>query len=278
MGVQADNLEYERVAGIIERQIDAGAFRAAERVPSLRSMSRHAGVSIGTVVQAYLHLEQRGLLEARPRSGYFVAKRGERPLALPTPRKAETRPPRGVSREVVDTVIESFGRTDLVALGSAIAASASRINGRLNGLTRRTLRDLPALPNVFSSPPGLAELRADDVVITNGTMEALALSLRVLCEPGDALLVESPTYFGILQLAEHMRLKVVEVPNHAGSGIDVDALERAVRGTRLAAAVLQSSFNNPTGALTSDDSKRRIVAALAKHNVPLIEDDIYSDL
>ena len=293
MGVQADNLEYERVAGIIERQIDAGAFRAAERVPSLRSMSRHAGVSIGTVVQAYLHLEQRGLLEARPRSGYFVAKRGERPLALPTPRKAETRPPRGVSREVVDTVIESFGRTDLVALGSAIAASASRINGRLNGLTRRTLRDLPALPNVFSSPPGLAELRAevakrmalcglpsraDDVVITNGTMEALALSLRVLCEPGDALLVESPTYFGILQLAEHMRLKVVEVPNHAGSGIDVDALERAVRSTRLAAAVLQSSFNNPTGALTSDAAKRRIVATLAKHGVPLIEDDIYSDL
>ena len=80
MGIQADsvpnNLEYERVAGIIERQIDTGAFRAAERVPSLRSMSRHAGVSIGTVVQAYLHLEQRGLLEARPRSGYFVAKRG----------------------------------------------------------------------------------------------------------------------------------------------------------------------------------------------------------
>ena len=293
MGVQADNLEYERVAGILERQIDAGALRAAERVPSLRTMSRHAGVSVGTVVQAYLHLEQRGLLEARPRSGYFVAKRTPIALAQPAPRKAETRAPRGVSREVVDTVIESFGRTDLVALGSAVAASASRINGRLNGLTRRTLRESPALPNVFSSPPGLVELRAeiakrmalcglrsraDDVVITNGTMEALALSLRVLCEPGDALLVESPTYFGILQLAEHMRLKVVEVPNHAGTGIDVDALERAVRSTRLAAALLQSSFNNPTGALTSDAAKRRIVAVLAQHGVPLIEDDIYSDL
>src|SRR5687768_10149289 len=293
MATQLDSLQYERVAGIIERQIDAGALRAAERVPSLRTMSRHAGVSVGTVVQAYLHLEQRGLLEARPRSGYFVAKRTSIALAPPRPRKAETHAPRGVSREVIDTVIESFGRTDLVALGSAVAASASRINGRLNGLTRRTLRDAPALPNVFSSPPGLAELRAEiakrmalcglrsraeDVVITNGTMEALALSLRVLCEPGDAVLVESPTYFGILQLAEHMRLKVVEVPNHAESGIDVDALERAVRGTRLAAAVLQSSFNNPTGALTPDAAKRRIVAALAMHGVPLIEDDIYSDL
>jgi DNA-binding transcriptional MocR family regulator len=222
-----------------------------------------------------------------------VAKRSAISLAPPTPRKAEVPRPRGVSREVVDTVIESFGRTDLVALGSAIATSAARINGRLNGLTRRTLRESPALPNVFSPPPGLVDLRneiakrmalcglharADDVVITNGTMEALALSLRVTCEPGDAVLVESPTYFGILQLAEHMRLKVVEVPNHAGSGIDVDALERAVRSTKLSAAILQSSFNNPTGALTPDSAKRRIVAVLAKHGVPLIEDDIYSDL
>jgi DNA-binding transcriptional MocR family regulator len=293
MSVETDSLEYERVAGIIERQIDGGALAAAERVPSLRAMSRHAGVSIGTVVQAYLHLEQRGLVEARPRSGYFVAKRSPVALALPTPRRAETRQPRGVSREVVDTVIDSFGRTDLVALGSAIAASAGRINGRLNGLTRRTLREAPSLPNVFSRPPGLAELRAeiakrmalcglrsraDDIVVTNGTMEGLALSLRVLCEPGDVVLVESPTYFGILQLAEHMRLKVVEVPNHAGSGIDVDALERAVRSTRVSAAVLQSSFNNPTGALTPETAKRRIVAALAKHGVPLIEDDIYGDL
>jgi DNA-binding transcriptional MocR family regulator len=293
MSIASDSLEYERVASIIERQIDAGALRAAERVPSLRTMSRHAGVSIGTVVQAYLHLEQRGLLEARPRSGYFVAKRNAATLALPTPRKAETRQPRGVSREVVDTVIESFNRTDLVALGSAIATSAARINGRLNGLTRRTLREMPALPNVFSPPPGLPELRAeiakrmalcglrvhaDDVVITNGTMEALALSLGVLCGPGDTVLVESPTYFGILQLAEHLRLKVVEVPNHAAAGIDVEALERIVSSTRLSAAVLQSSFNNPVGALTPDTAKRRIVALLAKHGVPLIEDDIYSDL
>jgi DNA-binding transcriptional MocR family regulator len=293
MGAQIDSLEYERVAGIIERQIETGALRAAERVPSLRTMSRHAGVSIGTVVQAYLHLEQRGLLEARPRSGYFVAKRSAIALALPTPRKAEMRRPRGVSREVVDTVIQSFSRTDLVALGSAISMSATSINGRLNALTRRTLREVPALPNVHSSPPGLPELRgeiakrmalcglharADDVFITNGTMEALTLSLGVLCGPGDTVLVESPTYFGILQLAEHLRLKVVEVPNHAASGIDVDALERVVGSTKLVAAVLQSSFNNPSGALTPDAAKRRIVAVLAKHGVPLIEDDIYSDL
>jgi DNA-binding transcriptional MocR family regulator len=288
-----ENLEYERVAAIIERQIGAGTLRAAERVPSVRAMSRYAGVSVGTVVQAYLQLERRGLLEPKARSGYFVAARRTRPLVSPATRKAPSRRPLGIAAEVVDTVIQSFSRTDLVALNSAVASSAGRINGRLNALTRRALRELPGLPNGFSTPPGHAALRreiakrsalhgmqveADDVVITNGTMEALALALGVLCSPGDAVLVESPTYFGILQLLQHLRLKVVEVRNHPSTGIDVAGLEYALNGTKVAAALLQSSINNPTGAVTPDAAKLRILAALEKHRVPLIEDDIYGEL
>jgi DNA-binding transcriptional MocR family regulator len=115
-------------------------------------------------------------------------------------------------------------------------------------------------------------------VITNGTMEALALSLGVLCKPGDTVLVESPTYFGVLQLMQHMRLKVVEVANRSGAGIDVEALEYVLSGTRISAALLQSSFNNPTGAETPDAAKERILALLDRFGVPLIEDDIYGDL
>jgi len=287
------DLEYERVAAIIERQVDAGALHERERVPSLRAMSRHAGVSVGTVVQAYMHLERRGVLEAQARSGYFVAARRAAAVEAPVTRKAPSRRPLDVATEVVDSVIASFGQTDLVALNSALATSTARINGRLNALTRRTLREAPSLPSSFSVPPGHDGLRReiakrmalagarvshDDVVITNGTMEALALSLAVLCSPGDSVLVESPTYFGILQLLQHLRLKVVEVPNHPSRGIDVEALEYALGGARIAAALLQSSFNNPTGAATPDDAKRRIVAALARRGVPLIEDDIYADL
>jgi DNA-binding transcriptional MocR family regulator len=286
-------LEYERVAEIIERQIDGGALRARERVPSLRTMSRHANVSVGTVVQAYLQLERRGLIETRPRSGYFVAPRRAAELPSPSAMKSASRRPLGVAREVIDTVLESFGRTDLVALNSALAAAAGRVNGRLNALTRRALRESPGLPNVLSPAMGYEPLRReiakrmalagldvahDDVVITNGTMEALALSLGVLCSPGDAVLVESPTYFGVLQLLQHMRLKVVEVPSNAATGIDAAALEIALARTKVAAAVLQSSFNNPNGAVTPDAAKKRIVDLLARRAIPLIEDDIYGDL
>lgn len=289
----AENLEYERVAGIIERQIETGTLQSYDRVPSLRAMSRQAGVSVGTVVQAYQILEGRGLLETRPRSGYFVAAGRQDGGDPPSSRSAGSRRPRQVSREVIDTVLESFSRTDLVALNSALAASAGRVNGKLNALTRKVLREHSALPNVMSTPPGHEPLRReiakrmastgmdvshDDIVVTNGTMEAMALSLGVLCSPGDTVLVESPTYFGILQLLQHMRLKVVEVANRPGEGIDVDALEYLLAGTKVAAALLQSSFNNPTGAVTPDNRKRDIVQLLERFRIPLIEDDIYGEL
>lgn len=293
MSETADVLEYQRVAGIIERQIETGALKPRDRVPSLRSMSRNIGVSVGTVLKAYDMLEGRGLIETQPRSGYFVADRRGNAAAPASGRRRRSRKPQAVSREVIDTVLESFGRTDLVALNSAMAASAGRVNGRLNALTRKVIRDNPALPNVMSVPPGHEPLRHelakrlamtglevshDDIVITNGTMEALALSLGVLCTPGDTVLVESPTYFGVLQLLQHMRLKVVEVANRPDGGIDAGALEYVLEGTKVSAALLQSSFNNPTGAETPDDSKASIVALLDRYGVPLIEDDIYGDL
>jgi DNA-binding transcriptional MocR family regulator len=285
-------LRYERIADLIEGQIESGALKPQERVPSLRTMSRNAGVSVGTVVQAYMHLERRGLLETRPRSGFIVAARRPALTASPSSKRGRARP-HSVAPKVVDTVLASLARTDLVALNSAVTDPASRLNGRLNALTRRLLREAPALPNVLLPPPGLESLRQeiakrlaladadvapDEIVITNGTMEAIALSLGVLCSPGDTVLVESPTYFGILQVLEHLRLKIVEVPNRPQSGIDVEALERVTAGTRIAAALLQSSFNNPTGAATPDSAKRRILAALRRRGIPLIEDDIYADL
>jgi DNA-binding transcriptional MocR family regulator len=116
------------------------------------------------------------------------------------------------------------------------------------------------------------------VVITGGTMDAITLSLQVLCRAGDTILVESPTYFGLLQAIEHLSLRVVEVPNVPGLGIDVEAVRNVVRANKIAAAVLMPNFNNPTGSLTPDDSKREIVQILSELEVPIIEDDIYGDL
>jgi DNA-binding transcriptional MocR family regulator len=293
MRESSDRLRYEVVADVIEKQIGGGLLRAHERVPSVRAMSRTLGVSVGTVVQAYVHLERRGVLHTRPRSGHFVSARIDPAALSPTRAIRISTLPKRVAPRVIDTMLESMRRSDLIALNSAVALAAARIDGRLNSIARSVLREDPGNPNDLIKPPGDATLRRaivkrlattgcaareEDVVITNGTMEAITLALGILCKSGDTVLVESPTYFGILQVIEHLRLNVVEVPNYPGHGIDVAALERAVGSGRIAAAVLQSSFNNPTGAATPDESKRRIVEILAAAGIALVEDDIYGDL
>jgi DNA-binding transcriptional MocR family regulator len=288
----APPLLYERVARLVETQIATGTLRANDRIPSVRSMSRTAKVSVSTVVQAYVHLERIGLVEARPQSGFYVRSAN---LQLPEPRPKVTRSRRPVSiaTEVLDTCREALARSDIVPLNGAFTSPALYPNRRLNNLIREVLRDRPLHAGELLLPPGDAELRRQiakrmamagaptdpaHVVITSGAMDAITLTLRVLCQPGDTVLVESPTYFGVLQAIEHLRLKVVEVPNRPGVGIDVDVLRTLVRGPRIAAAVLMPNFNNPVGSLTTEDAKRELVALLTGHDIPVIEDDIYGDL
>lgn len=285
-------LLYERVARLVERQIATGTLRSNERIPSVRSMSRTAKVSVSTVVQAYVHLESIGLIEARPQSGFYVRPTPS-PLPEPRPKLTRTRRPISIASEVLDTCRQALSRTDIVPLNGAFTSPALYPNRRLNNLIREVLRDHPLHAGEMIAPPGHPELRRqiakrmalagaptdpDHVVITNGSMDAIALSLQVLCQPGDTVLVESPTYFGLLQAVEHLRLKVVEVPNRPAEGIDVDAVRAIAANTRLAAAVLMPNFNNPSGALTSDEAKRDIVATLTAREIPIIEDDVYGDL
>jgi DNA-binding transcriptional MocR family regulator len=214
-------------------------------------------------------------------------------LPEPPPRQIRSTRPRSVAADVLDACREAIQRTDLVQLNMACAPAESAPNGRLNRLIRDELREHPNHAGEIVLPPGDSELRRqvarratlagaptepDDIVITGGTMDAVTLSLGVLCKSGDTILVESPTYFGVLQAVEHLGLKVIEVPNHSGRGIDVDAVRSAVAGQRLAAAVLMPNFNNPSGSLTPPDAKRELVAALTGAGVPIIEDDLYGEL
>jgi DNA-binding transcriptional MocR family regulator len=286
-------LLYERIARLVESQIASGALRAHERIPSVRAMSRTAKVSVSTVVQAYLHLESLGLIEARPQSGFYVRNVQATPLPEPRPKVTRSRRPVSIATEVLDTCREALSRTDMVPLNVAFTSPTLYPTQRLNNLVREVLRERPANAGECILPPGHEELRRqvakrmalagaptdpEHVVITSGTMDAITLALQVLCKSGDTVLVESPTYFALLQVIEHLGLKVVEVPNHPVNGIDVDAVRAIARNTKLAAAVLMPNFNNPTGASTPDAAKREIVETLTSLEIPIIEDDIYGDL
>lgn len=286
-------MKYGELAALITAQIDNGTMPAGSRVPSVRRLGRDRRVSVGTVLQAYRLLEERGVLEARPQSGFFVKRRMA--LSLPTP--APTRPPRKASEVSVSaTMIELLQRSSdpsLVPLGGAIPSPELLAASRIDGYLARVARNDGARLNAYAPLPGSLQLRnelaryamrwglaicADDIVITSGCTEALMLALRVVTRPGDTVAIESPTYFGILHALETLGLKSLELPTHASSGIDVAELERMLKRGAINACLFSSSFNNPLGCTMPNEKKQDVVRLLAEHGVPLIEDDVFGDI
>lgn len=121
-------------------------------------------------------------------------------------------------------------------------------------------------------------LSPDDVLITNGCTEALTLALTAVASHGDTIAIESPTYFGLLHTLEMLGLKAFELPTDPARGIDIGALARLLSTEAVAACVLSSNFSNPLGSTMAEADKRALLELLARHAVPLIEDDVYGDI
>ncbi len=283
---------YHQLAEQIHELIRAGTLRAGDRVPSVRRLSNQQRVSVSTVLQAYQRLEDIGVIEARPQSGYYVRRRSAG-MQEPEP----SRPPkRAITVEVndlTDAVLAHATNPDVIAFGSACAApelfQLERLRRVLSSLARR---DRGALGR-YGLPPGTERLRRAvarraldwgcridwrNLVTTTGCMEALNLALRAATRPGDLVALESPTYYGFLQILQSLGLRALEIPTHPRTGISLDALELALAEHPVKAVLMMANVSNPIGATMSDAAKKRLVELLAANKVPLIEDHIYAEL
>jgi DNA-binding transcriptional MocR family regulator len=286
---------YEQLAADFSGQIHAGVLRPGDRLPSVRTLSRQKGVSLTTVRQAYLTLEDRGLIEVRPQSGFYVRRRPLKGrLAPETGREERKIEPQSVQLEdLARRIREDASSAKLVQFGAAVPAPELIPSGRLNNLLARIVRSGRVPPHLLGTAQGSPELRVqvarhmylagnevspEGIYITNGCTEALYLALRAVCQPGDLVAIESPTYFGILQVIEALELKVLEIPCDPADGLDLDALGDALERYPVRAVVAVTNFSNPLGACMPEDHKRALVALLAGIEIPLIEDDLYGDL
>jgi len=284
---------YKRYADELASLIASGALRPDERLPSVREASRRRALSEMTVLRAYHRLEARGLIKARPRSGYYVAA-AERPRPpLPAPSKPLTRATSIDKGELIHELLSAIRRPSIVPLGSAFPSPRLMPLRALHASLNRSMRGLDPMRTVTDLSPGNAELRrliamryrgdgiaidADDLVITDGALEALNLCLQAVTEPGDAVIIESPTFYASLQALERLRLRAVEVPTDPQTGVDLDALAAALKRHKPAACWLMSSFQNPLGASMPEARRQALVTLLAAQGVPLIEDDVYGEL
>jgi DNA-binding transcriptional MocR family regulator len=289
--VQSELL-YESVASDFKGLIDAGALRAGDRLPSVRRASRDRGVSVATMLAAYLRLENQGLVEVRPKSGHFVRRREREAPPLRTPRLSVS-PARVSVSSGVAALVQSMRDPAVVPLGSAYAAPELLPIRALNRTLASIAREASTVGAAYDAPPGLATLRRqlakravswglkaheDDFVTTIGATEALHLALRATTRPGDSVAVETPSYFGLLQLIEDLGLRAIEVPADPTTGMDLDALDEAVERAPVRAILATPNFNNPLGARMPDEAKARLVHIAARADVPIIEDDVYGEL
>lgn len=284
---------YVQIAESVIEQISNGTLRAGEKVPSIRRLSRQKRVSISTALQAYMWLESRGHIEARPKSGFFV----RRPFSslIPEPRyeKHHTSPHLPGTNEILATFMDSTSDHQCVPFAAGCISPELYPNRALNLSLRRIVNRHPLHSGRYEFPPGVEALRRqiarrapdlgceatpDDIVITGGALEAVNLSLRAVAKPGDVVAVESPTYFGILGAAASLGLKVVEIPTHPQFGVCLDRLESAIRKHRVRACILMSNCHNPLGYVVPDDRKKAIAELSARYNVAVVEDDVYGDL
>lgn len=284
--------KYQQLANTLKLQIDDKKWRANEKLPSIRDLANSYGVSKISVQKALHTLEARGLVFAKPKSGYYVSlpksivqanlglKQISKPKLVDVPEVFYEIMERGAAFDIAPRILDNAQTPHHLLL--------------LNRHISRALRQKPqANALYYSEPPGYIGLRhqisehyrkrnlnisEQEICITSGCQNSLFLALMTTCQPGDIVAIESPAFYGVLQLLQQLKLKVVELPSSYTMGLTADALRAATQKWNITACVLTANFATPTGALIPADEKRKIVALAAEKSITLIEDDIYGDL
>lgn len=285
---------YEQLANSIAQSIQEGVLCRGDRLPSVRQASVSRNVSPATVLEAYYLLEARGLITARERSGYFVTSGAVNIPSSPAPViECQLEPTQVDMSELVFEVLESIRLKNVVPLGSAFPSPLLFPRVNLAKTMASSVQLMDPWASVDNLSAGDMNLRrqialrymidglhvtADEVVVTNGALEALNLCLMAVTRPGDTILIESPTFYAALQSIERIGLRAVEIPSHPKDGIDLAAMERAILQYQPKVCWLMTNFQNPLGSLLSNEKKQALVALITKYQLPLIEDDVYGEL
>jgi len=288
-----DLYRYEKLTHQITQLIRQGTYRPGERIPSVRQMSQQQGLSVSSVLHAYLTLEDQGYIEARPQSGYYV--RASTELNFPEPEiSAPSLDPNHVNlHDLVMRIMKDSSNPRLVQLGAAMPNLELLPTERMNHIISTLARKSDQGAHQYKFPPGLENLRVQiaqravnsgcqlapgDIIITSGGTEAIDLCLHAVCKPGDIVAIESPMYFGTLQLIEVMGLRALEIPTDPHEGISLGALQFAIEHNPIKAVLTISNFNNPLGSIIPDEKKKDLVELLEGYDIPLIDNDVSGEI
>jgi len=290
--VKSDH-KYAEVAERIETLIEKEIFKVGDKLLSVRALSKEQGISLSTAFQAYYALESKGLIEARPQSGYYVKYSPRHVLDMPKVCEPLDDALPVTIDDMINSVYVDLNSKSLLNFSMATPSIELLPTAKLNKAVLHSLRASNTSCLHYEHIQGNVALRKqiarqafnwggtpseDDIVVTAGCVEALSLCIKATTKPGDAVAIESPTYFAIFQLMESHGLKVVEIPTDPVLGMDIEYLTHAIPRFNIKVCLVVSNFNNPLGSCMPDERKKQLVEMLAKKDIPLIEDDIYGEL
>ncbi|QKJ88686.1 PLP-dependent aminotransferase family protein [Paramixta manurensis] len=284
--------KYQQLVHQIRAQIEAEVWQPGEKLPSLREQVSLSGLSLMTVMHAYQVLESQGWIASRPQSGYYVAPRAEFLSQPVSHQKVQLAEAVDINAFIFD-VLQACRDPLIIPFGSAFPDPELFPQRQLMRSLNSVSHNLTPGDAIHNLPPGNEALRKtlaqryaqqgvtvspDEIVITNGAMEALNLSLQAVTEPGDWVVIENPAFYGALQAIERLKLKVVAIATDPQHGMDLEELQQALTRWPIKACWLMTNQQNPVGFTLSKAKKQQLVALLESHHVALIEDDVYNEL
>jgi len=234
---------YQTISEGLSEQINKGLLKAGDKLPSVRNLCEAHQISMNTAKRIFLELEAQSLIEVRPQSGYFVSDQSYRKLPLAEVSRPVFKTKNEEPNELLSKVYANMGREDLTLLSIAAPSGELLPLAKLKKEMVRAMNTLHEAGTKYESAQGNKNLRRmialrslgwggnlheDDLITTAGGMEALSFCMMALGKPGDTIAVESPCYPGILQLAVRLGFKVLELPTHPITGIEIEALREAL--------------------------------------------------
>lgn len=270
----------------LRRLIDEGALRAGTKVPSIRQFAHAHEVSVFTVVEAYDRLVALGYLVSRPHSGFFVRRRSAAPGAGSAPAGGDYRfdsawyvrkifENRHLSMKAGcgwlpnDWLFEDGVRRALRALAADNADLAGYGDPKGFPALRELIRDTMAEQEIAVAP--------DQVLLTQGSSQALDLAVRRLVRPGDAVLVDDPGYANLLFSLRFAGARLIGVPR-TPQGWDLAALDRLISQHQPRVFFTQPRLQSPTGSIAQLAQLHRVLQLAEKHDLTVVENDLYADL
>lgn len=282
--------KFESFTSVIAQGISAGIYKPGQKLPSVRELKKQYQTSITTIQNGYTHLMIMGLVESKPKSGYYVSS------SLPVISK-KTRSAPIVRNAVFEnnlaliTAIDSGKKVsgfNVAVPGDVLVPQKLLLRTMQQVIREQGAKLLRYYPS--NGSPDLKQkiiqraagyqmpIHPEELLITDGALQALYIALAAVCETGDLVAVESPCVFSVLEVISMLKLKVIEIPVDRHTGFDTDFLKMACTNNKVKAVIITPNYHNPTGILLSDEKKQALLLTAQQHGIAVIENDVYGDL